>query len=78
MAILCHVVPRPTHVRVVLTVLEQLLYVAVGQIIYETVCDGHLFEQVSTRTGHYQLPIIRCTIVHRLGYTLLHFRRTVY
>ena len=39
-----------------------MLYVAVSLIIHET--DEHLFRQVSTCTGHYQLPIFHCTNVH--------------
>ena len=41
-------------------------------------CDKHLLGQVSTCTGHYQLPIFRCTIVHLWRWACLHFRRAVY
>ena len=35
------------------------------------VSDEPLFGQVSTCTGHYQLPIFRCTNVHLGRYTCL-------
>ena len=31
-------------------------------------CDEHLFGQVNTCTGRYQLPIFRCTFVHQWSY----------
>ena len=37
-----------------------------------------LFGQVSTRTGRYQLPILRCTNVHLWRYACPLFRRAVY
>ena len=42
------------------------------------VCDEHLFGQVSTCTGHYQLPIFRCTNVHLRRCARPLFRRAVF
>ena len=28
-------------------------------------CDEHLIGQVNTHTGHYQLPLFHCTILHQ-------------
>ena len=38
------------------------------------VCDEHLFGQVNTPTGCYQLPILRCTNVHQRRYTSPQFK----
>ena len=41
-------------------------------------CDEHLFREVSTHTGRYQLPIFRCTNLHPWRCARLCFRRAVY
>ena len=43
---------------------RQMLYVA-GKLNKTWDCDEHFFGQVNTRTGCYQLPLFRCTILHR-------------
>ena len=42
------------------------------------VCDEYLFGQVSTHTGHSQLPIFPCTNVHPQRYSHPLFRRVVF
>ena len=40
-------------------------------------CDEHLFGQINTCTGRYQLPLFRCTILHQWRYARLHSRGAV-
>ena len=45
---------------------------------YRRDCDEHLFGQVSTRTGRYQLLVFRCTNVHPWRYARPQLRGTVF
>ena len=71
------ILPGPT--RFYRLEINIMLYVAVSCKLNNTqVCNEHLFRQVSTRTGRYQLPIFRCTNVHPRRYARPYFRRAIY